>query len=162
MKKTNAARILDGLHIRYEIRTYEVDESDLGAEVVAAKIGLPLNRVFKTLVASGDKTGIILAVVPGDSELDLDALARLSGNKKVAMIHQKDLLHTTGYIRGGVSPIGTKKAFPTFVDESALAFDLIAVSAGMRGMQLVLSPHDLLRAVNASTADLRKPSISNG
>lgn len=156
MRKTNAARILDGLHIPYEIRCYEVAESDLGAEKVAESIGLPLNQVFKTLVAFGDKTGVVLAVVPGDSELDLDALSKVSGNKKVSMIHQKDLLQTTGYIRGGVSPIGTKRLFPTFVDESALRFDKIAVSAGMKGMQLVLSPLDLVRAVNASTAALRK------
>lgn len=155
MKKTNAARILDGLHIQYEIRTYDVDELDLGAEAVAEKIGLPLRQVFKTLVAVGDKTGVLLAVVPGNSELDLSTIARLSGNKKVTMIHQKDLLSTTGYIRGGVSPVGTKKAFPTWIDESALEFDRIAVSAGMRGMQLILSPQDLIRAVGASVGSLK-------
>lgn len=154
MKKTNAARILDSMSITYEIRTYKADESDLGAENVASKIGLPLSQVFKTLVAAGDRTGVLLAVVPGDCELDMDAIAKLSGNKKVAMIPQKDLQHVTGYIRGGVSPIGTKKAFPTFIDDSALQFDEIAVSAGARGMQLVLSPQDLIRSVNARTAKL--------
>ncbi|HEY3298091.1 MAG TPA: Cys-tRNA(Pro) deacylase [Armatimonadota bacterium] len=156
MKKTNAARILDSMSVCYEIRTYEVDESDLSAENVAVKIGLPLSHVFKTLVAVGDKTGVLLAVVPGDAELDLDALARLSGNKKVAMIPQRDLQHTTGYIRGGVSPVGTKKSFPTYLDESALQYKEIAVSAGARGIQLVLSPHDLERAVNARTGKLRQ------
>lgn len=154
MKKTNAARLLDAMGISYEVREYEVDESDLSAGTVAAKVGLPLEQVFKTLVVTGDKTGVMLAIIPGDSELDLDALAKASGNKRVSMLPLKDVQPITGYIRGGVSPLGTKKQFPTYLDETAILFPFISISAGMRGMQLLLNPDDLIRAVDAHLADL--------
>ncbi len=140
--------------ISYEVREYEVDESDLSAGTVAAKVGLPLEQVFKTLVVTGDKTGVMLAIIPGDSELDLDALAKASGNKRVSMLPLKDVQPITGYIRGGVSPLGTKKQFPTYLDETAILFPFISISAGMRGMQLLLNPDDLIRAVDAHLADL--------
>lgn len=154
MKKTNAARLLDAMDVRYEIREYEVDESDLSAGPVAEKVGLPLEQVFKTLVVTGDKTGVMLAIVPGDSELNLDALARVSGNKRVQMVPLKDVQNTTGYIRGGVSPLGTKKPFPAYLDETAILFPFISISAGMRGMQLLVNSDDLVRAVDAKLADL--------
>lgn len=156
MKKTNAARILDGLGIKYSLHTYEYDESDLSAGNAASKIGLPPEKVFKTLAAVGDKTGVIMACIPADSELDLKALAAVSGNKKTDMLPLKDVLPTTGYMRGGVSPIGAKKNFPVFIDESALKFDFISVSAGHRGCQMFIAPADLIKAANASTAALAR------
>lgn len=154
MKKTNAARLLDSMGIDYELREYEVDESDLSAENIAGKIGLPLDQVFKTLVTRGDRTGVMLACVPGSSELDVDKLAKASGNKRVTMVTQKEILPLTGYIRGGVSPIGTKRKYPVYVHQNALTFPIISISAGMRGEQCLISPKDLLDAVSASTADL--------
>jgi len=154
MKKTNAARLLDSMGIEYQVREYEVDESDLSAQSVADKIGLPLEQVFKTLVVTGDKTGALLAIVPGDAELDVDALARVSGNKRVGMVPLKDVRPLTGYIRGGVSPLGTKKRFPVYLDETAILFDFISISAGMRGMQLLVAPDDLIRAVDAELTNL--------
>lgn len=148
-KKTNAARILDGIGIEYSLREYTVDEQDLSAEAVAKKVDMPLGQVFKTLVASGDKHGVLLACVPGSGELDLKALASASGNKRVEMVPLKDVLPLTGYIRGGVSPLGTKKHYPVFLDESALQWPQIAVSAGIRGCQIILKPQDLVRAVEA-------------
>ncbi|MBC8016798.1 MAG: aminoacyl-tRNA deacylase, partial [Sporomusaceae bacterium] len=129
MKKTNAARILDGLKISYELSEYIVDESDLSAESVAKKIQVPLAQVFKTLVACGDKTGVLLACIPGGSELDLKALASVSRNKKVDMVPLKDVQKLTGYIRGGVSPLGTKKQYEIYVDKSAVLWKYIAISA---------------------------------
>ncbi len=154
IKKTNAARILDSLGISYETREYEVDETDLSAGTVADKIGLPLEQVFKTLAVVGDKSGIMLAVVPGDAELDVDALARVSGNKRVGMLPLKDVQNTTGYIRGGVSPLGTKKRFPVYLDETAILYPVISISGGMRGMQLLISPDDLIRAVEAKVSQI--------
>lgn len=154
LKKTNAARLLDAMGIEYDIRTYEVDESDLSVAPVAAKIGVPLDQTFKTLVVTGDKTGVLLAIIPGDSELNVDALARVSGNKRVSMVPLKDVQGITGYIRGGVSPLGTKKRFPVYLDETAILYPFISISAGMRGMQLLVKPDDLIRAVDAKTADL--------
>lgn len=154
MKKTNAARILDKLNIKYETAEYEVDESDLSAPAVAAKIGQPVERVFKTLVLRGDKSGVIVACVPGELELNLKSLAQLSSNKKVEMVQMKEIQELTGYIRGGVSPVGMKKNYPAYVDESALRFDHIFVSAGIRGMQLKICPKDLLAAVNAVTGKI--------
>lgn len=154
IKKTNAARILDGLGIDYEIKTYEVDENDLSAVHVAQISGLNIEMIFKTLVARGDKTGIIMAVIGGGDELDLKALARASGNKSVEMIALKELLPLTGYVRGGCSPLGAKKNYPVFVDARALTLEKISVSAGQRGMQIVLSPQDLVRAANATVAEL--------
>ena len=145
--KTNVARILAGLGLVYELKTYEVDENDLGAESVAAKVGMPPAQVFKTLVVRGDKTGVFLACVPGAAELDLKAVAVVSGNKKTEMVALKEVQPLTGYIRGGVSPIGTKKRFQVYLDESALIWSAIAVSAGVRGCQVILSPDNLLAAV---------------
>ena len=154
IKKTNAARILDGLGIGYEIKTYDVDENDLSAVHVAQVAGLNIEMIFKTLVARGDKTGIVMAVIGGGDELDLKALARASGNKSVEMIALKELLPLTGYVRGGCSPLGAKKNYPVFVDSRALTQEKISISAGQRGMQLILSPQDLIRAANATVAEL--------
>ena len=153
LKKTNAARILDGLGIDYEIKTYPVDESDLSAVHVAQVTGLNIETIFKTLVARGDKTGIIMAVIGGGEELNLKALAKASGNKSVEMIALKELLPLTGYVRGGCSPLGAKKNYPVYLDSRALAQEKISISAGLRGMQLVLSPQDLIRAVNATVVE---------
>ena len=147
--KTNAARILDGQGIRYEIRSYEVDEKDLGAAHVAASIGMPLAQVFKTLVVKGDRTGIMLVCLPGEGELDLKALAAASGNKKADLVPLKDVQPLTGYVRGGVSPIGTKKKYSVFLDNSAADWPIISISAGARGYQIILSPRDLSRVVAA-------------
>lgn len=149
--KTNAARILDSLSISYEIRSYEVDENDLSAAAVAAKIGMPLGQVFKTLVLKGDKTGVMLACIPGESEVNLKALAAASGNKKTEMVPLKDVQSLTGYIRGGVSPIGTKKKYPLFLDDRAMTWPVISISAGARGYQLIIAPGDLIEVCSAST-----------
>ena len=158
LKKTNAARFLDKLKIEYEIREYEVDESDLSAENVARKVGLPLERIFKTLVARGDKTGVIMAVVSGAAEVDLKALAAVSGNKKAEMVHLNEVLPLTGYIRGGVSPLGAKKNYPVYLDRTALAQATISISAGMRGIQIFLSPAELMRATDAVVGDIGRVS----
>jgi Cys-tRNA(Pro)/Cys-tRNA(Cys) deacylase len=147
MKKTNAARFLDGLKISYKLSEYEIDESNLSAESVAKKVGLPPEQVFKTLVARGDKTGVLMACIPGNAELDLKAMATVSGNKKVEMVPMKEIQQLTGYIRGGVSPIGTKKHYPIFLDESAMRFPFISISAGARGSQIFISPRDLIGAL---------------
>ncbi|MCM0761024.1 Cys-tRNA(Pro) deacylase [Sporomusa sphaeroides DSM 2875] len=147
--KTNAARILDGLKIAYELHEYAVDEHDLSAGHVADKVNMPHNQVFKTLVAKGDKNGVLMACIPGDAELDLKALAAASGNKKVEMVALKEVQPFTGYVRGGVSPLGPKKRYPVFLDESAAKWPVIAVSAGIRGCQITLAPDDLVKAVNA-------------
>lgn len=147
--KTNAARILDAQGVRYEIRSYEVDEQDLGAAHVAAAIGMPLAQVFKTLVVKGDRTGIMLVCLPGEGELDLKALAAASGNKKADLVPLKDVQPLTGYVRGGVSPIGTKKKYSVFLDNSAADWPIISISAGARGYQIILSPRDLSRVVAA-------------
>ena len=154
MKKTNAARILDRNKIKYSIIEYEVDENDLSALGVGIKLGQEVDRIFKTLVLLGDKTGIIVACVPGDGELDLKSLAKLSGNKKVNMINMKDLQRTTGYIRGGCSPLGMKKIYPTYIDESALKFETIYVSAGIRGQQLEIAPGDLIKTADMKTGGI--------
>ena len=148
MKKTNAARFLDGLKMDYKLCEYEIDESDLSAESVARKVSLPLEQVFKTLVARGDKTGVLMACIPGNSELDLKAMATISGNKKVDMVPMKEIQQLTGYIRGGVSPIGIKKHYPIFLDESAVRFPFISISAGARGSQIFISPGDLIKALD--------------
>jgi Cys-tRNA(Pro)/Cys-tRNA(Cys) deacylase len=149
MKKTNAARYLDRLQIDYKLVEYEVDESDLSAESVAKRVNLPLEKVFKTLVARGDKTGVLLACVPAGTELDLKAIAAISGNKKVEMVPVKEIELLTGYIRGGVSPIGTKKRYPVYMDESAMKFRVISISAGARGCQLFLDPRSLSTVLEA-------------
>jgi len=148
MKKTNAARLLDSLKIDYKLAEYEIDESDLSAESVARKVHLPPGQVFKTLVARGDKTGVLMACIPGNSELDLKAMAAVSGDKKVEMVHVKEIQQITGYIRGGVSPVGAKKRYPVFLDESAMRFPFISISAGVRGFQIFVSPGDLIDALD--------------
>jgi Cys-tRNA(Pro)/Cys-tRNA(Cys) deacylase len=148
MKKTNAARYLDSLKIDYKLVEYEVDESDLSAESVARKVNLPLDQVFKTLVARGDKTGVLMACIPGNAELDLKAMATVSGNKNVEMVHVGEIQTLTGYIRGGVSPIGARKQYPIFLDESAMRFPLISISAGVRGSQIFISPGDLMKVLD--------------
>ena len=150
--KTNAARLLDKAGIAYNLIPYEFDENDLAAQHVADSLGQNIACVFKTLVLHGDRTKHIVCVVPGNTEVDLKALAKVSGNKKVEMIPMKDLLQVTGYIRGGCSPIGMKKRFPTYIHESALQFDQITVSAGVRGIQLLLSRAALLDYLGAKTA----------
>ena len=154
--KTNAARLLDTLGIRYELRDYDVDPEDLSAETVAAKVGMPPEQVFKTLVARGDRTGVLMAVVPGNGELDLKVLARLSGDRKVDTVPLKELQPLTGYIRGGVTALGGKKEYPVFVDETLELFDVVAVSAGVRGTQLVLAPADYLRVTQGKVGPISR------
>ena len=147
---TNAARILARLGIRFELRDYQVDEDDLSAENVASKVGLPLDQVWKTLVVRGDRTGVLFAVLAGSATLDLKALAKLSGNRKTETVPLKEVQPLTGYIRGGVTAIGGKKDYPVFVDETIELFDVVAVSAGVRGTQILLAPADYLRATGAT------------
>ena len=154
--KTNAARLLDAQGIAYEVREYEVDPDDLMAESVAGKIGLPAEQVFKTLVARGDKNGICFAVVPGDQQLDLKALAQLTGDKKIDTVPLKEVQPLTGYIRGGVTALAAKKSYPVFADETIELFDVISVSAGIRGAQLLLAPGDYLRATGAKVGAIAK------
>jgi Cys-tRNA(Pro)/Cys-tRNA(Cys) deacylase len=154
--KTNAVRILDGLGIKYELREYEVDPHDLSAETVAAKIGLPLRQVFKTLAAQGDRNGICLAVISAHKELDFKALAQQTGDRKVDMVPLKEVQAVTGYIRGGVTALACKKDYPVYIDQLAETCDVISVSAGMRGMQILLTPEDYIRAVNAKVAAIAK------
>lgn len=149
MIKTNAARLLDAAGIPYELIPYDYTEEDLSAQHVAAELGEDIDQVFKTLVLRGDRTGCFVCVIPGDFEVDLKVAARISGNKSCEMLHLKELLPTTGYIRGGCSPIGMKKPFPTFVHESALLYDRIYISAGQRGLQLKLAPQDLIAFIGA-------------
>ena len=154
IEKTNAARLLDKAGIEYRLIPYEFDENDLAAQHVADSLGQDIARVFKTLVLHGDRTGHIVCVIPGNGEVDLKALAKVSGNKKVEMIAMKDLLAVTGYIRGGCSPVGMKKRFPTFFHTSAEAFESIFVSAGVRGLQLEISPLQLIGFVGGTVADV--------
>ena len=154
VSKTNAARLLDRAKSHYELIPYRVDEDDLAAVHVAEQLGEPIERVFKTLVLRGDRTGVLICVVPGDAEVDLKAAARASGNKSVEMLHMKELLPTTGYIRGGCSPIGMKKSFPTYIHSTCRLYDSIYVSAGVRGLQIRIAPDDLIRTTNASVVDL--------
>lgn len=154
MKKTNAARILDSKSIVYELVEYEVDVSDLSATTLAKKIGEDIDQIFKTLVLRGDKTGIFVCVIPGNVEVDLKKAAKISGNKNCAMVHQKELLPLTGYIRGGCSPLGMKKPFPSYIDETCQLFDYIFVSAGQRGLQFKINPEDLIKVTGAEVCDL--------
>ena len=154
--KTNALRQLDAAGIPYEVLTYEVDENDLSGTHIAQQIGLPLPMVFKTLVAKGDKTGYLVFCIPVNKEIDLKAAAALTGNKKIEMVHVKELLGLTGYIRGGCSPIGMKKRFPTYFDASAADHEMITVSAGVRGAQMLLSREALLRFVEGTLADVAR------
>ena len=154
IEKTNVARLLDKAGVRYVLVPYEFDENDLAAQHVADSLGQDIAQVFKTLVLRGDKTGHIVCVIPGDMEVNLKALAKVSGNKKVEMIAMKDLLSVTGYIRGGCSPIGMKKRFPTYFHTTALNHEIIYVSAGVRGLQIQIDPNDLIKYVAAVVADI--------
>jgi Cys-tRNA(Pro)/Cys-tRNA(Cys) deacylase len=154
--KTNAVRTLDSLEIPYELREYEVDPEDLAAETVARKIGMPVEQVFKTLVAEGDRAGVCLAVIPGNHQLDLKALAKQTGDRKVDTVALKDVQPLTGYIRGGVTALACKKDYPVYVDELAQLFDVISVSAGVRGLQILLRPEQYVRAVKGIYADISR------
>ena len=154
IQKTNVARLLDKAKVAYELIAYEVDENDLAAQHVADSLGEDIRQVFKTIVLHGDKTGHLVCVLPGDCEVDLKKAARVSGNKKVEPLPLKELLPTTGYIRGGCSPIGMKKHFPTYIHQTAEGFDHIYVSAGQRGLQIRIAPADLIRESRAEVADL--------
>lgn len=149
MNKTNVARLLDAAGINYELIEYSYTEDDLSAQHVAAELGEDIDTVFKTLVLRGDRNGCFVCVIPGNFEVDLKVAARISGNKSAEMLHMKELLPVTGYIRGGCSPIGIKKPFPTFIHESALLYEHIYVSAGIRGMQIRIAPQDLISYINA-------------
>lgn len=155
--KTNAARLLDGLGIEYELRCYEFDPDDLSSEKVAAQIGMPHNQVYKTLVAKGDRHGVLLAVLPGDAELDLKALARLSDNRRVELAPLKEVQTLTGYVRGGVTALACKKDYPVFAEEEIILADRISVSAGVRGIQIILAPDDYLTAVKATLGPIIRP-----
>jgi Cys-tRNA(Pro)/Cys-tRNA(Cys) deacylase len=157
--KTIAARMLDQLQIAYELRAYDVNEDELDAITVARKVNMPPEATFKTLVARGDKTGVMMACVPGNAELDLKKFAAATGNKKIELVAVREIQALTGYIHGGVSPLGSKKKYPLFLDETALLHDRISVSAGQRGFQMILSPLDLQRAAGAELADLAKPML---
>ena len=149
IQKTNAARLLDAAGVAYELVPYEVDESNLAADHVAEQLGEDIEQVFKTLVLRGDRNGFFVCVIPGNFEVDLKVAAQISGNKNCEMLHLKELLPTTGYIRGGCSPIGMKKPLPTFIHESALLYDYIYVSAGIRGLQFKIAPQALIDFVGA-------------
>lgn len=154
--KTNAVRILDGLGIAYQLREYEVDPDDLSAETVAAKIGFPPEQVFKTLVARGDKNGVCLAVVPGNAQLDLKALAKLSGDRKVEVVSLKEVQPLTGYIRGGVTALACKKDYPVYVDENIYLCEQVSISAGVRGTQIIIAPEDYIKATRANVGLISK------
>ena len=154
MTKTNACRILDQLSIPYELREYDVDPDDLAAETVAAKIGFPPEQVFKTLAVRGDRNGVVFAVIPGNYELDFKALARASADRKMEMVPLKEVQSVTGYIRGGVTALGAKKDYPVFADETIQLWDVISVSAGQRGLQILLAPDDYVRATGAVLAEI--------
>jgi Cys-tRNA(Pro)/Cys-tRNA(Cys) deacylase len=157
--KTNAAHLLDSMGIRYELREYEVDPNDLAAETVAAKIGLPPEQVFKTLVARGERNGIVMAVIPGDRELNLKALAAAAAERKIHLVAVKELQGLTGYIRGGVTALAAKKDFPVYVDGTVKLFDVVSVSAGVRGVQILLGPGDYLRATRGTIAALGQAKV---
>jgi len=156
MIKTNAVRALDGLAINYELREYDVDPEDLSAETVAEKIGLPPEQVFKTLAVQGDRNGVCLAVIAANQELNFKALAQETGDRKIDMVPLKEVQALTGYIRGGVTALACKKDYPVYIDELAEICDVISVSAGMRGLQILLAPADYIRAVNATVAVIAK------
>ena len=161
ISKANAARLLDQMGIHYAVREYEVDANDLAAETVAAKIGLPPEQVFKTLVARGDRSkdrnGVVMAVIPGDQELNLKALATAAGQRKIQLVPVKELQKLTGYIRGGVTALAAKHDFPVYVDETIELFEVVSISAGVRGLQILIAPADYLRATRGATAALAEP-----
>jgi Cys-tRNA(Pro)/Cys-tRNA(Cys) deacylase len=154
--KTNSVRLLEQAGVHYELRQYRVSEDDLSAPHVADAIGMPHEQVFKTLVVRGDRTGVLLASIPGNLELDLKSLATASGNKKVDLVPVKEVLGLTGFIRGGVSPVGTKKPYPLYLDETADLWDVISVSAGVRGCQMLVAPDDLARITAATRANIAR------
>ena len=154
INKTNAARLLDKAGIQYELIPYKVDENNLAADHVAAELGEDINQVFKTLVLRGDRTGIFVCVVPGNTEVNLKAVSKLSGNKSAEMIAMKELLPTTGYIRGGCSPIGMKKPFPTYIHTTSIQHEYIYISAGVRGLQIKIAPGELIRYVGATIGEI--------
>lgn len=154
--KTNAVRILDQLGITYELREYKVDPEDLSAQTVAAKVGLPAEQVFKTLVARGDRNGVCLAVIPGNALLDLKALAAATGDRKSDTVALNEVQPLTGYIRGGVTALACKRDYPVWIDETAQLFDILSISAGQRGLQVLLTPEDYRRAVNGQYAAIAK------
>jgi Cys-tRNA(Pro)/Cys-tRNA(Cys) deacylase len=158
--KTNAARLLDSLGIAYELRTYEVDPDDLAAETVAAKIGFPHEQVFKTLLARGDRNGPCFAVIPGNYELDYKAVASLSGDRKIELVSLREVYPLTGYIRGGVTVLGAKKSYPVFADETIELWDMISISAGVRGTQILISPPDYLRITSARVGEIAREKSS--
>ena len=157
IQKTNAARLLDRMGIQYELRVYEVDPDDLAAETVAAKIGLPPEQVFKTLVARADRNGIVMAVIPGNRELNLKALAAAAGERKIQLVPVKELQSLTGYIRGGVTALAGKRDFPVYADETIERFDVVSISAGLRGLQILIAPGDYLRATKGKLSALGQP-----
>jgi Cys-tRNA(Pro)/Cys-tRNA(Cys) deacylase len=157
--KTNALRLLDTLGIRYELREYEVDPEALDAETVARKIGLPPEQVFKTLVVRGDRQGVCLAVVPANAELDAKALAARTGDRRIEVVPLKEVQPLTGYIRGGVTALACKRPYPVFIDETVELFDVIAVSAGVRGIQVLLAPAGYMAAVNAVAAPIARAKV---
>ena len=154
--KTNAVRLLDSLNIAYELREYEVDPDDLAAETVATKIGLPPDQVFKTLLARGDRNGPSFAVIPGNTELDYKALAKLTGDRKVELVPLKEVQPLTGYIRGGVTVLGAKKDYPVYADETIEPWDVVSISAGVRGTQILIAPADYLRVTNATIGEIAR------
>jgi Cys-tRNA(Pro)/Cys-tRNA(Cys) deacylase len=156
--KTNAARLLDTLGIRYELRDYDPGDEHLTAEEVAVRISLPPEQVFKTLVARGDRTGVMFAVVPADCALDLKALAKLAGDRKCDTVSLKEVTPLTGYVRGGVTALACKKAYPTFIDETATLFGVVSTSAGVRGTQILVAPADYVRATNGRLGAIAKSS----
>jgi Cys-tRNA(Pro)/Cys-tRNA(Cys) deacylase len=158
--KTNAVRLLDQAGATYELRQYAVDENDLSAENVADKIGLPPEQVFKTLLCHGDTNGYLFALLPAGTELDPRLLAKASGNKRVEVVPLRDVQAVTGYIRGGVSPLAAKKPYPVFLDETVQLWDTVSISAGMRGLQILIAPDDLIRVTSAVLADLIRSSVS--
>src|SRR5579863_2794160 len=154
--KTNATRILDGLGVPYILREYEVDPGDLSAETVAAKVGLPPEQVFKTLVARGDRGGVYLALIPGNMELDGKALARTTGDRRVDLVPLREVQQLTGYIRGGVTALGGKRDYPVFADETIELFDVVALSAGVRGTQILIAPADYLRVTHGTVVAIAR------
>jgi Cys-tRNA(Pro)/Cys-tRNA(Cys) deacylase len=155
--KTNAARLLDTLHIPHELRDYDPGDEHLPAEEVARRVGLPPEQVFKTLVCRGDRTGVLLAVIPGDATLDLKSLAKVSGDRNCDTVSLKEVQPLTGYVRGGVTALACRKDYPTYVDETIELFDVVSVSAGARGTQILLAPADFLRAAKAKVGDIARP-----
>jgi len=154
--KTNAVRLLDSFGVHYELRAYEVDPKDLSAGTVAAKIGVPPEQVFKTLVVRGDRNGPCFAVIPGNYELDYKVLAKLSGDRSVEMVHLKDVRPLTGYVRGGVTVLGAKKNYPVYADETIELWDVISISAGVRGAQILIAPASYLRITRATVAGIAR------